>query len=229
MSQSDYIHLKRVSQELSNIKDNVPFIMSSRQYTDYLGYNLAHNIINRKTLYSQEALEHSQIVFDMERPVDNDCSGNYQLCNDTQLRPNRVGVIEHNFYANVPAVYPKNQNTDLFRLSSPGYVNHIKSVNYINSNLCVNGVYQCNNNTPIQKNFLLTQTYLPRKTHTYPGTMQSQTIHPNAIRKNASYAGYLDRRKAQNYAELLQAPNPPVPKTVIPPNYKGKSRSYLFN
>jgi hypothetical protein len=203
MSQSDYIQLKRISQELSNIKDNVPFIMTSRQHTDYLGYNLAHNIINKKTIFSQESLQNDQIVFDMERRIGIDCSGNYQVCVNTNQRANRVGVVEHGFSVTQPALYPKNQNKDLFHLSPPGYINHIKSVNYINANLCTNGVYQCNNNTPITKNFLLTQTYLPGTTHSYPGTMKSQTIYPNAIRKNASYAGYLDRRKAQNYAELL--------------------------
>jgi hypothetical protein len=131
------------------------------------------------------------------------------------MRPNRK-LDGNDIAANTwtPAKYPKNQNKDMFRQSYPGYMNHLKSVEYINANICSNGKYQCNNNKPIVKRFIPSQT-----TPNYPTSMQSQTVYPNAIKKNASYAGYNQRKVANNYAKLLQAPVPAVPFTVIAPVY----------
>jgi hypothetical protein len=212
MSQSDYIFLKRIGRELKDISHNLDPILTSRQYTDYKLYTLAYNIPNTKTVYSQITPNKIQEVFDMERPPQTDCSG-FQLCQNTNKRANRR-LDGYDICGNIwtPAKYPKNQNTDLFRLSYPGYMNHLKSIEYINANLCAGGgTYQCNNNVPITKKFIPSESY--------PASMQSQTVYPNAIQKNASYAGYNMRKVGNNYANLLQATTPAVPFTVIPPVY----------
>lgn len=227
MSQSDYIFLKRVGRELSDIKHNLPPVLTSRNYTDYKLYTLAYNITNTKTVYWEEIPSDTQLVFDMERPLNTDCSG-FALCINTDKRPNRV-LVDPSCGFFPMGVYPKNQDQILYQISQPGYMNHLKSVNYINANLCDGcGNFVCNNN-PVTKKFLMSEVFLPKTTPTYPRSMQTQTVYPNKIQKYASYAGYNNRRVAENYAQLLQAPNPVVPFTLIPPFFTGATQSYLFN
>jgi hypothetical protein len=174
MSQSDYIRLKRISQELSNIPKNLPPILTSRQYTNYVGYTLAHSVPNTKTVYSKNIPAKTTLVFDMERPNGLDCSG-FEICFNTNKRPNRPIVEDISFNScDSPAIYPKHQRTDLFRLSYPGYMHHLKSVNYINAELC----------NPATKEYMLS--------------------NPTPAQKWSSYAGYNDRQNAKNYAKLLE-------------------------
>ena len=86
MSQSDYIKFKRVSTQLKNGKLNP--ILPYEQYNSFVGYSLETTIPDTKPELNQYLLQGQQIVFGMTLQVD--ACPSFLVCNNTNLRPNRV-------------------------------------------------------------------------------------------------------------------------------------------
>lgn len=93
MSQSDYLKYKRVSTRLrvDNDTTSQPAVFSSNILTQNQQYSLANSITNTKPRYNQLIPSGKQIVFNSEKVVTN-CP-TFKVCNDTNLRTNRVPMI----------------------------------------------------------------------------------------------------------------------------------------
>ena len=92
MSQSDYIHLKRVKAMLTD-KTSLPAVLSSQNYTDFTAFSTAQTVINTLPDYNYLSSPDTVRVFDMVQPV---TCVTFPLCSEDEtvdvysIRENRV-------------------------------------------------------------------------------------------------------------------------------------------
>ena len=91
MSQSDYIRYKKTSNKLLEV-NKLNAILDSQDYTEFKQYYLESNIPNVKTTYNQLNLQGYTTVFDMNKKISYCPIDNFIMCNNTNLRDNRVLV-----------------------------------------------------------------------------------------------------------------------------------------
>jgi hypothetical protein len=93
MSQSDYIKLKTINNELNNFnKMDFPPVLNSQLYTSLKSYTLEKTIINTKPTYNSLAIPNVQYIFNIPLTsvdLSNNCA-NFTMCKNTNDRPNRV-------------------------------------------------------------------------------------------------------------------------------------------
>ena len=89
MSQSDYIKYRKISTQLKldASRNQIP-VFDSSIYLDYKDYVLENTIVDTNITYSMLQPSGKQIVFGMERRVNN-CPTTYE-CVNTNKRANRV-------------------------------------------------------------------------------------------------------------------------------------------
>lgn len=87
MSQSDYIKYKRVSQQLKE-QVKLPPILSGQNYVDFKEFSLENTILNHLPRYDKYIPQSVPVVFGMEKYHHSTCQ-DFQLCEDTNTRPNR--------------------------------------------------------------------------------------------------------------------------------------------
>jgi hypothetical protein len=112
MSQSDYIQFKKTAEILRNNK--LSPVLETGEYTEFETYNLETTVKNTKMQFSRLTLPNDQVFFDIEKNVNNCAS--FQLCTNTNQRPNRVLNTAENIvlYNNVKIPY---KPLPTFRLS----------------------------------------------------------------------------------------------------------------
>ena len=88
MSQSDYIHYKKISNELKFMSKLSP-VLNAGDYTDYIGYSIENKTQNTKQTNSQLALPNQVIINDISTIDVSGCPV-FLTCNNTNERPNRV-------------------------------------------------------------------------------------------------------------------------------------------
>lgn len=88
MSQSDYLHHKKISLELKSQNKLSP-VLSGMNYTLYKQYSLEKNIKNTSKLYNQLVPTGTQVIFGIETPKSDNCP-NFLLCKNTNTRINRI-------------------------------------------------------------------------------------------------------------------------------------------
>ena len=99
MSQSDYLHHKKISLELKSQKKLSP-ILSGTDYTLYKQYSLEKNIKNTSKLYNQLVPTGTQVIFGIETVNSNNCP-DFLLCKNTNTRPNRIAKNHIDFTPSV--------------------------------------------------------------------------------------------------------------------------------
>ena len=117
MSQSDYIHRKRIENQVAtknripiNRVDNPP-ILSSQLRTDLRQYYAVNTISNTRLRYNKSNTPNTLIVMDMNLQIPSDTCKTYITCNNdtynTSTLPNAVTVKTfYDFDRNVPFVNP---------------------------------------------------------------------------------------------------------------------------
>jgi hypothetical protein len=117
MSQSDYIHRKRIENQVAtknripiNRVDNPP-ILSSQFRTDLRQYYAVNTISNSRVRYNRSNTPNTLIVMDMNLQIPSDACKTYRTCNNdkynTNTLPNRVPVNTfYDFDRDVPFVNP---------------------------------------------------------------------------------------------------------------------------
>ena len=88
MSQSDYLHHKKISLELKSQNKLSP-VLSGMNYTLYKQYSLEKNIKNTSKLYNQLVPTGTQVIFDIISTNSDNCP-EFILCKNTNTRPNRI-------------------------------------------------------------------------------------------------------------------------------------------
>jgi hypothetical protein len=86
MSQSDYIQFKRTATLLK--ENTLNKVLTPREYTRYLQYNLETTVPNTKLQTSRLLPAGKQTVFDMELDVDG-CA-QFPACTNTHVRSNKT-------------------------------------------------------------------------------------------------------------------------------------------
>lgn len=105
MSQSDYIRYKKISNQLLEVNKLDP-ILDSQDYTNFKQYYLESNIHNTKTTFNHLLLAEYTNIFNMNKKIDNCPIDKFTMCNDTNLRSNRVLVTDHRTDAYTVNIYP---------------------------------------------------------------------------------------------------------------------------
>jgi len=108
MSQSDYLHFKRVSNELK-INKFTP-VFNTQDYVNLKEYSLQNSINNTKLTYNQLTPSGYTKIFNMEKKVTN-CP-TFRICKQTNLRSNRVPLPSVYFAPQciTPPLYVKQPN-----------------------------------------------------------------------------------------------------------------------
>ena len=88
MSQSDYLHHKKISLELKSQNKLSP-VLSGMNYTLYKQYSLEKNIKNTSKLYNQLVPTGTQVIFNIISTNSDNCP-EFVLCKNTNLRQNRI-------------------------------------------------------------------------------------------------------------------------------------------
>jgi hypothetical protein len=88
MSQSDYIKHKKTSTVLKQIS-KLPPVLSTKEYSEYLGYSLDKQVSNTKINYNKLIQSGYKRTFSMDLPHTNDCP-DFTICTGTDERSNRV-------------------------------------------------------------------------------------------------------------------------------------------
>jgi hypothetical protein len=104
MSQSDYLHHKKISLELKSQTKLSP-ILTGMDYTLYKQYSLVKNIKNTSQLYNQLVPTETQVIFGIETPKSDNCP-DFTTCKNTNTRSNRVAKTHVAFtpsVANIPS------------------------------------------------------------------------------------------------------------------------------
>jgi hypothetical protein len=107
MSQSDYLHHKKISLEL-NSQSKLSPILSATDYTSYKQFNLEKNIKNTSTLYNQLIPVGTQVIFGIETPKSDNCP-EFILCKNTNTRPNRIAKTHIDFTISKTPDYVKHK------------------------------------------------------------------------------------------------------------------------
>jgi len=108
MSQSDYIHYKKIATELKSQSKLAP-VMTSRQYTDYSAFSLENQVFSTNTLYGVDTPSGSVSIFGIAR-IPTSCPS-FPICSSTHLRTNRRPMMS--IYANARPIAPKPAHTTL--------------------------------------------------------------------------------------------------------------------
>jgi hypothetical protein len=89
MSQSDYIKYKSISSLLrvDSSLNKLPPVLNCQNYTDFLQFSVENQIQNKKPINSRLTASNEQMIFDIEKRVQN-CPS-FLTCANTNLRPNR--------------------------------------------------------------------------------------------------------------------------------------------
>ena len=95
MSQSDYLHHKKISLEMKSQKKLSP-VLSGMDYTLYKQYSLEKNIKNTSKLYNNLVPTGVQVIFGIETPKADNCP-DFLLCKNTNTRPNRIAKTHIDF------------------------------------------------------------------------------------------------------------------------------------
>ena len=108
MSQSDYLQRKRLGTVLNTKNQSkLQKTLPSEDYTLFKQYSLGNSIINTSNVYNQIVRPNSSIIFGMEITTPKSCP-QYQVCNNTQIRPNRsilTDPIAFNPYVSSKPIY----------------------------------------------------------------------------------------------------------------------------
>ena len=107
MSQSDYLHHKKISLELKSQNKLLP-ILSGMDYTLYKQFTLEKNIKNTSRLFNQLIPTGTQVIFGIETPKSDNCS-DFILCKDTNTRPNRIAKNHIDFNISKTPDYVKHK------------------------------------------------------------------------------------------------------------------------
>ena len=99
MSQSDYLHHKKISLELNSQKKISP-ILTGMDYTLFKQFSLVKNIKNTSKLYNQLVPSGTQVIFGIETPNSDNCP-DFITCKNTNTRPNRVAKTHIDFTPSV--------------------------------------------------------------------------------------------------------------------------------
>lgn len=99
MSQSDYLHHKKISLELK-LQKKLPSVLSGMDYTLYKQYSLEKNIKNTSKLYNNLVPTGVQVIFGIETPKSDNCP-DFLLCKNTNTRPNRIAKPHIDFTPSV--------------------------------------------------------------------------------------------------------------------------------
>ena len=105
MSQSDYIHYKKISNQLLEVS-KLNAVLDARNYTEFKQYYLESNIPNTKTTLNKLKLQGYTTVFDINKKISYCPIYNFTMCNHTNLRDNRVLVTDHRTNAYEVNIYP---------------------------------------------------------------------------------------------------------------------------
>ena len=110
MSQSDYIKYRKISTQLKlDASRNQLPVFDSSTYLDYKDYVLENTIVDTNITYNMLIPSGKQIVFGMERRVNN-CPTTYE-CVNTNKRANRT-PLPHVYYTpkNAPLNWKQKKN-----------------------------------------------------------------------------------------------------------------------
>lgn len=102
MSQSDYIHYKRIATELKS-QSKISPVMTSRQYTNYSAFSLENQVFSTNPVYAKDIPSDAVSIFGIVR-VPADCPS-FPICSSTNLRANRKPMMS--IYANARPIVPK--------------------------------------------------------------------------------------------------------------------------
>ena len=105
MSQSDYIRYKKVSNQLLEV-NKLNAILDSQDYTQFKQYYLESNIPNTNITFNQLNLQGYTNVFDINKKIKYCPTNNFIMCNNTNIRDNRVLVKDHRTDAYAINNYP---------------------------------------------------------------------------------------------------------------------------
>jgi hypothetical protein len=105
MSQSDYIRYKKISNQLLEVS-KLNAVLDSRDYTEFKQYYLESNIPISKTTLNKLNLQGYNTIFDINKKILNCPIDNFTMCNNTNLRDNRVLVTDHRTDAYEVNIYP---------------------------------------------------------------------------------------------------------------------------
>lgn len=107
MSQSDYLHHKKISLELK-LQTKLSPILSGMDYTLYKQYSLEKNIKNTSKLYNNLVPTGVQVIFGIETPKSDNCP-DFLLCKNTNTRPNRIAKTHIDFTISKTPNYVKHR------------------------------------------------------------------------------------------------------------------------
>jgi hypothetical protein len=96
MSQSDYIHYKKISNELKFMSKLSP-VLNAGDYTNFLSFSIENQIRSTKQANSQLALPNQVIINDISTIDVSGCPV-FKTCIDTNERPNRVLRVNNATY-----------------------------------------------------------------------------------------------------------------------------------
>ena len=88
MSQSDYIHRKKIAIELAEQRKLKP-VLNSGQYINYKEFSLENTITSTKPNYNNFIPSNVSVIFNMRLSAPRNCP-TFTLCRNTNGRPNRV-------------------------------------------------------------------------------------------------------------------------------------------
>jgi hypothetical protein len=132
MSQSDYLKYKRVSTQLRvDTNNKQPPVFESKNYLDFVEYNLENTITNKKVIYNMLTPSGEQIVFNMEKKVSN-CPS-FIGCKNTNARTNRMPMSSVYY---TPTPQPLNWQQMKNKSDQKNGCKCILNSKYTNNNIC---------------------------------------------------------------------------------------------
>jgi hypothetical protein len=110
MSASDYIKYKRVGTQLRDVlpnsKQQAPAVFDDQMYIDFKQYTIENTIFDSKLIENSLIPQGSNIVFDILKVV-KDCPKFPLVCNNTDVRTNRLPMSNVYYNPRQPAKYVK--------------------------------------------------------------------------------------------------------------------------